>query len=295
MATIAHPAFGIIGMTPSEDGATFNPMLWLACPGNEKRARGLFRRKAARYVNKKTGRGLVDGLTGRELASRLDDAADMGMYQFMTRDYAKAGITEDEVGKALFQAAAYCDRAGWREGRGHRQDVRKAYPYVSSMAAGGDNPATVVATAERADRLRMMDAAQAREALQGAGREEKVTDDKCTAVYYVDGGTCRGETDGKLVATEARTTWVETPSGEYRFSKRTLPTGWRMDRRRGRPATYAPCVVPDAADCDDTPRYARQPLALQGVPASPGDGTEFRPAPAEWQEVEPRHYVRLRG
>lgn len=38
--------------------------------------------------------------------------------------------------------------------------------------------------------------------------------------------------------------------------------------------------------------HVRQPIPAP-IPATPGDGTEFRPSPADWQEIEPGHYVRL--
>lgn len=293
MTVIHHATFGQIGGKASEDGAIFNPMVWLACPGNEQRARAWFRRKAARFVYPKTGRGLVDGLRGGKLASRLDDAADMGMWVFMTRDYARAGITEDEVGKAILQAGAYCVRAQWRDGHGHRCDVRNRYPYMGSMHRTGDNPATIALAVERAERGMMMPADDAREALAGAGREEKIATDTATAVYMVEGGRGQGQSDGKMVPTVTRKTWVETPHGEYRFSCRHLHGGWRMERGRARPVDYAPCVVPDVVDCDDAPRFTRVYVVLAaGMPATDGDGTGrnvgavYGPAHGGWRRID---------
>jgi hypothetical protein len=264
---IMHPTFGRIDAPASEDGAIFNPLHWLSCPGNMER----LRRYAVRRFMRSGG---ADGLTGRVRESRCDDAADMLLQVFTDRDYAKAGITEDEVGRAIMGAARYCDRAQWRNGTGRRQGDRRYYPRVSSMSAGGDNPARLAAAIETVaarypSAIRSeIDRGNAREALCGLWDEEKTGE-----MYAVDGGTLYPETDGRMVATATRTLWIERPGqtedGEsYRYAAVPVPAGWRMERRKAhRPEAYAACSVVDACDTDaPAPRYAGHAPAPAPVP-----------------------------
>ena len=264
---IMHPTFGRIDTPASEDGAIFNPLHWLACPGNLERLR---RYAVRRFVRS----GGADGLAGRVRASRCDDAADMMLQVFTDRDYAKAGITEDEVGRAIMGAARYCERAQWRHGTGRRQGDRRFYPRVSSMSAGGDNPARLAAAIETvAARYpsalrREIDRANAREALCGAGGEEKTGE-----AYTVEGGSLYPETDGRMVPTATRTLWVDRPGqtedgAAYRYAAVPMAGGWRMERRKAhKPETYTACTVADVADTDDVaPRYAGHAAIPAAVP-----------------------------
>lgn len=267
---ILHSVFGRIDTPASEDGAIFKPLVWLSCPGNMERLRRYGMRRFVRS-------GGADGLTGRIRQSRMDDAADMLLQVFTDRDYAKAGITEDEVGRAIMGAARYCDRAQWRHGTGRRQGDRKPFPRVSSMSAGGDNPARIAAAIETvAARYpsairREIDRGNAREALIGSGGEEKTGES-----YAVEGGSLYPETEGKMVPTATRTLWIDRP-GEtedgtpFRFSAVTIPAGWRMDRRKShKPEAYPPCIVEDAADTDGpAPRYAGHAPIPAPIPGGP--------------------------
>lgn len=273
---ITHPIFGRIDAPASEDGAIFQPLTWLACPGNLERLRRYGMRRFVRS-------GGADGLTGRVRESRLDDAADMLLQVFTDRDYAKAGITEDEVGKAIMGAARYCERAQWRHGTGRRQGDRRYFPRVSSMSAGGDNPArlaaaieTVVARYPSAIR-REIDRANAREALAGTGGEEKTGE-----TYMVDGGSLYPETDGRMVSTSTRNAYVDRPGQTddgtaYRFAAVPMAGGWKMERRKAhKPETYGACTVADVADTDDTaPRYA----GPAPIPAAVPGGAMVRSLP----------------
>lgn len=264
---IMHPTFGRIDAPASEDGAIFQPLVWLSCPGNLERLRRYGMRRFVRS-------GGADGLTGKVRASRLEDAADMLLQVFIDRDYAKAGITEDEIGRAIMGAARYCERAQWRHGTGRRQGDRRYYPRVSSMSAGGDNPARLAAAIETvAARYpsairREIDRGNAREALIGSGSEEQTGE-----AYSVDGGSLYPETDGRMIATATRTVWVDRPGvtedGEaYRYAAVPFPAGWRMERRKAhKPEAYPPCTVPDSVDTDDpAPRYAGHAPIPAAVP-----------------------------
>jgi hypothetical protein len=264
---INHPTFGRIDAPASEDGAIFQPLVWLSCPGNLER----LRRYAVRRFMRAGG---ADGLTGRVRASRCEDAADMLLQVFTDRDYQKAGITEDEVGRAIMGAARYCDRAQWRNGSGRRQGDRRYYPRVSSMSAGGDNPARLAAAIETvAARYpsairREIDRANAREALCGAGGEEKTGE-----TYMVDGGSLYPETDGRMVSTSTRTAYVDRPGQTddgtaYKYAAVPMAGGWKMERRKAhKPETYGGCTVADVADTDDTaPRYAGHAPIPAAVP-----------------------------
>ena len=285
---IIHPTFGRIDAPASEDGAIFNPLHWLACPGNLER----LRRYAVRRFMRAGG---ADGLTGRVRAARCEDAADMLLQVFTDRDYEKAGITEDEVGRAIMGAARYCDRAQWRHGTGRRQGDRRYYPRVSSMSAGGDNPARLAAAIETvAARYpsairREIDRGNAREALVGAGGEEKTGE-----TYMVEGGTLYPETDGRMIPTATRTLWVDRP-GEtedgtaYRYAAVPMAGGWRMERRKAhKPEAYEACTVADTADTDETaPRYAGH----AAIPAAVPGGAMVRTLPYD-AETE---YARARA
>lgn len=290
MRAFNHPTFGKIGGAPSEDGAIFRPLVWLSCPGNFRRLTHYGKRRAARA-------GILDGLTGRVRAARAEECGQMLVRVFIDRDYGakldadgkviRPAVTEDEVGRAILGAAKYCDRANWREGSGHRQDRRKRYPLVSSMSATGDNPAAIAALAETAERQRTARAEYVREALCGADDEEKTGE-----TYAVDGGECYPEGDGKMIATDARRTWIGRP-GQYedgtpfRFSLWYYPTGWKMDRRKAhKPSAFAPCAVADTVDTDAArPRYAG-PAPLPAIlRAQPGDGSGVRCRPFDWETV----------
>lgn len=245
VATI-RTRFGIIG-SPSEDGAIFNPMVYCACPGNVERLRQYFEDRADRFRSERFPYGICHKLSGRLRKSRLADAADMAMGKLLLRDYAKAGITEDQYAIAVFQAATWCDRANWTESRGRRGKER--YPYRGSMAGGGDDP-RAVAMAEEAiitpiDGRETVAAGKAafftdggqtvaegiREALVGAGGEEKLPEP-----FSVEGGKCRPRNDGRI-GRNANGRWVQ-------------PVGY------GKAITYPACTVTDSRETERLPSYA---------------------------------------
>ena len=158
------------------------------------------------------------------------------------------------------------------------------------MSAGGDNPARLAAAIETvAARYpsairREIDRANAREALCGAGGEEKTGE-----AYTVDGGTLYPETDGRMIPTATRTLWVDRPGvtadGEaYRFAAVPMAGGWKMERRKShKPETYSACTVADAADTDDTaPRYAGH----AAIPAAVPGGAMVRTLPYDAAQAE---------
>lgn len=257
-ATTRQTRFGILGMPPSEDGAIFNPMLWLADPGNLAALRAYYSQRADKFRSERHPYGICHRLPQRLRLSRLADAVEMALGKFMLRDYAAAGITEDEFAKAVFQAACWCDRANWSESRGRRATER--YPYRGSMAGGGDDPRAVAIAEE--DILTPVNGRETvaagkaafftdggqtvaeglREALVGAGGEEQLAEP-----FHVDGGKGRPRNDGKMV--------------------RNANGRWHQPAGYGKAITYPACVVTDSRETDSVPAYA---------------GAAPAPAPAPW-------------
>jgi len=270
--------FGILGMPPSEDGAIFNPMLWLACPGNIAALRAYYTQRADKFRSERYPYGICYRLPNRLRLSRLADAAEMALGKFMLRDYGKAGITEDEVAKAIFQAATWCDRANWTESRGRR--AKERYPYRGSMAGGGDDPRAVAiaeeailepvngrATAAAGRAAFFTDGGQTvaegvREALVGAGGEEKLPEP-----FHVEGGRCTPRNDGKMARDPVTGRWAQ-------------PVGY------GKAVTYPACDVTDSRETDSLPRYAGPAPLPQPQPWTEADHaaiTNRKPATPEPQ------------
>lgn len=254
---VRHTRFGMIGQ-PSASGETFNALEWAAIPGNLDSLRTYYEKRADKFRSERYPYGICHRLTGRLRKSRLADAAEMGIGKFLLRDYAKAGIRADEVAKAVFQAATWCDRANWTESRGRRG--KESYPYRGTMAGGGDDP-RAVAIAEEAilepiqgretvaagKAAFFTDGGQSvadgiREALVGAGGEEKIPEQ-----FHVDGGKCCPRNDGRIGRDE-NGRWVQ-------------PVGY------GKSVTYPACTVTDSRETDSMPRYA---------------GSAPAPAPSPW-------------
>lgn len=259
--TTRQTRFGIIG-SPSEDGAIFDPMLYLACPGRLADLLAYFELRADRFRSKLFPFGICHGLRGKLRRSKLADASQLALGKFLLRDYAKAGITEDEAAKAVFQAAAWCDRANWRETSGGRGAGR--YPYRGSMAGGGDDPRAVAvaeesilspvagrATVAAGKAAFFADGGQTvaegiREALVGAGGEQRLPEP-----FHVDGGKCRPRNDGRMIRDE---------NGRWK-----QPVGY------GRSVTYPACEVTDSRETDSLPRYT---------------GPAPSPAPSPWTAAD---------
>jgi len=299
--TVLQTPFGLYNNTPSEDGAPFNPMLYLMCPGRLAQLLAFFRQSADRFRSERFPYGICYGLRGRLRQSRLDDAAQMALGKFLLRDYAKAGITEDEPARAVYSARAWCNAAQWSESRGRRG--RERYPYRGSMSGGGDDPRAVAIaeeailspvhgrqTAAAGKAQFFVDGGQTvaegiREALVGAGGELKID-----TPFHVDGGTCCPRNDGRMEHVDGR---------------------WRQPVGYGKNVKYPECYVTDSVDTDDVPRYAGPAPSPEPQPWTADDhATIVNRLPAAddgWSEVIPcgpngepvnslaRHWIRLRG
>lgn len=224
LAGIRHRLFGALGNEPIQ-GTVFNPRHYLADPGR-------FRDCLAWWEYKARRNGVGAGLPKVLKESAISQAGQDTLQVFLDRDYKAAGITADECSRAVMGAAAFMARAQYRLSSGgdgprlRRMASRKWYPYNRAQNVKTPNPATIVAETlyAREDRV----------ALHGEG------DDMPGKVVAVPGGPGgRGLTDGKIVPTvQIVREWVE--NGEPMAE---IVTGWRMDRKRGRARTYAPCTV----------------------------------------------------
>jgi len=270
----------------------FCPLRWLACPGNLRRLQTVARRAWARDMKDRFAiPGQATGQQRRRWTNAAREAAVEAVYDlFTSRDYAAAGITDDEPARAVLSAVAYCRKAGWRVGGGggSRADSRVAQPYLPAAYSRGDNPGAVVATIETA-RGRYPTALQkaigqtaAREAIVGCPVEEPIVDPDATGVVVVEGGS-HYATTRRMVADTVPGRWVDT--GEptrwggafcrtiiyHRFQRQDRQR-WRMvDVKHHYKTVWSAAVQIDAADTDDgQPRYAGNAVAPAAVNAPTG-------------------------
>jgi hypothetical protein len=287
-----HHRFG--AMRPEKiPGTVFDPLPLFYDPAFFRDLLAYFRGRAARA-------GVGAGLTKAQRAAALDEAAQRGIRRFIDRDYQKAGLTADDVVPAILSTARYMDRGAWREGSGNRR-VSKARALGDSVlfnraqaARAGLSPATIFATGRGS--------AEDTAALVGYGCDD--VPGKPTAVP--GGPSGRGLTDGRIVRVETivRDRIVAETGDDgtrRRFQETTTATGWKMERGRGRAETLQPCTV-DAGRPAPLARFIRGPMPA-AVPATPGDGTEWRSTDPAWLDATTdaeragrvRHYVRAEG
>jgi len=254
----------------------FQPLRWLSCPGNLRRLQTVARRAWTRDMRDRfTIPGQATKDQRRRWAASAREAAVEAVYDvFVSRDYAAAGITDDEPARAVLSAVAYCRKGGWKVGGGSRADSRVAQPYLPAAYSRGDNPGAVVATIETV-RGRYPTALQravgqtaAREAIVGCPVEEPIVDPDSTGVVVVEGGS-HYATTRQMVADTVPGRWYDT--GEptrwggafcrtiihHRYQRQDRQR-WRMvEVRHHRKTDWPVAVQIDAADTDDgQPRYA---------------------------------------
>ena len=263
-----HPRFG--AMRPAKiPGTVFDPLPLFYDPGFFQDLLSYFRGRAAAF-------GVGAGLPRDQRAAALDEAAQRGMRRFTDRDYAKAGLTADDVVPAILSTARYMDRGHWREGRGAGGTAKK---YARGDAAlynratgsrAGHSPAAIFAAARGS--------AEDTAALVGCG-----CDDIPGKPVAVPGGPSgRGLNDGKMVKIETvirdRIVAETGPDGERRrFNETTVVTGWKMERRRGWAVTLPPCKV-DAGRPAPLARFIRGPMPADRRPCQDENRTTDKAA-----------------
>jgi hypothetical protein len=281
LSGIVHPDLGTLRQGAS--GVPFDALWYLTCPGRYDALRAFFRKRAARAMRKgKIGsrhgdQELTHGRIGRDArASILEDAVTAAMDMFIHRDYAADGIDNDSPGLAALSVAAYMDRSKWkgmdaiRHGDG---DGPEWYPFNRARAASCPTPSAILSALETVP-------GSTADMLTGAG-----ADDVPGPMANVIGGPSgRGPTDGRMEWRETITAdYIESrPGGAFcldRVREHVTETmgEWKMKRGRGRKALLPPCRV-NAGMPAPLARYVRQPIPRQGIPAAPGDGTEWRAA-----------------
>lgn len=308
LAGVLHPQFGRIVVEPAE-GTVFDPLAVFLDPGMLPRLLRFWEGKAARD-------GVGAGLPPRLRKAAREEAAQRALRLFTNRDYASAGITADEVARAILSATRWMQRAKWRddaEDREARGDGRREwFPHNRASDSRTANPSRMVAAWE-GDNV-------ARAALAGEGCDERKT-----VMVRVAGGKRRPPGNGKMVRTERVVRqWVEVlpmvtveaiAAGGGEATPEPIPfaeivTGWAMERRRGKEQQYSPCAVWESEDRREVRRFEPAP-APAPAPWSADDHATIknrRPADgADWSRVVPvdengnvvgsmvRHYVRLRG
>jgi hypothetical protein len=281
LSGIVHPDLGTLRQGAS--GAPFDALWYLTCPGRYDALRAFFRKRAARAMRKgKIGtrhgeQELTHGRVGRDArASILEDAVTAAMDMFIHRDYAADGIDNDSPGLAALSVAAYMDRSKWkgmdaiRHGDG---DGPEWYPFNRVRAAACPTPSAILSALETVPD-------STADMLTGAGAD----DVPGPMVNVIGGPSGRGPTDGRMEWRETVTAdYIESrPGGAFcreRVREHVTETmgEWKMKRGRGRKAVLPPCRV-NAGMPAPLARYVRQPMPRQGVPATPGDGTEWRAA-----------------
>ena len=285
MNAIVHQELGNLSPTISTI-APFNPLNWMLCPGNLKKLQRVAKRKYCR------DNGEMLGTLPRKIrAAAIEQAADACVCRFLDADYAKAGITDDEPARAVLYAVAYVRRAGWRYGAtgSERRDNRKGTPYIGSMGARGDNPATIAATIETAGRYKRYGGAlqgelaenRARAALTGEVRERKTG-----GTVHCPGGKAYGETR-KMISTEIRGTYVDGCGVQdwggvqipFRYALATYPGGWKMESKKAhKPTEYPAGDVPETVDVGPEPgTFIPPPVPTTGIPPTPGTELTRRP------------------
>jgi hypothetical protein len=271
-AVVIHPEFG--STANPRTGEPFNPLAYFTDPARFRAAQRFARKRARRawakgQLGSRSGdaaatHGRLDR-EGRE--SILDRAVETYLDFLIHRDYARAGIGSDSPAVALLSAAAWLDRARWRNpdeathGRG-----AAPYPY---RAAAVPSPDAVAVAAESVG----VDHATAAVALVGQGTGEGAAR---RAVAVPGGPSGRGATDGRMEWHEAVTReYVESRPGGAFCRGRLLELvtesvgRWRMKRGRTMKRTLPPTIAIDAPAAAAA-RYAgpaRPPAPVAGDPA----------------------------
>jgi hypothetical protein len=269
-ATFMHPAFGTTANPATGDDA-FDPLAYCACPGRFRDVQRFARKRARRamlrgQLGSRSGDAAATHgrLTREEREAIIDRAVEAFTDFYLHRDYAAAGIGADSPAVAALSAAAWMDRARWRNpdeathGRG-----ASPYPYHAAVDPAPDR---IAMAAESVG----VDAAVAAVAVVGAGINEG---DRRRAVAVPGGPSGRGATDGRMQWHEAITReYVECrPGGAFcRGRVRELVTEsvgrWRMKRGRGKARSLPPALAVDAPAAA-APRYtgsARPPAPVAG-------------------------------
>jgi len=232
LSRVRHAEFGTMLPSSVEAIGPFDPLAYCACPGRFRRLQRYARSRAGRAL-RKGGIGTRYGeahathsgrMTREQRETILDRAAEAYMDYFLHRDYAAAGIGADSPAIAVLSAAAWLDRARWRNPDEARpSDAELPYPYAGPK---GDPTALRVLTAAESVAVDPADAFQAltgRGVQEGPGRR---------AVAVPGGPSGRGPTDGQME-------WHAVAPCRGR---------WRMKRGRGRAHKYAPSLVIDSRE-----------------------------------------------
>ena len=210
-------------------GTVFQPLGWMMDPGRWEAARRVWAsryRRSAHYLS----------VPPAMRASRLEEAVENCTTVYLTTDYEKAGVTDEQFARAVLRAGRWMERAGWilpQTGDApRRRRERKWYPYNRGENSRSPSPAAI-AHAARFSR-------EDRAALTGEG-----CDDAPGPIVAVAGGPSgRGPTDGTMERTETVVREWVTPDSDGNLDIHTeIETGWRMNRGRGRAETLPACRV----------------------------------------------------
>lgn len=258
LAGVRHRLWGRMDHPPAP-GTVFDPLPFLADPGRFRDVVAYFEYRARRW-------GVGAGQPRHIRESAVADAGQNALARFIDRDYKAAGITADEVAKAIMGAARYMDRAHWRAPGGTVENrEREWFPYNRAQNSRSPDPAAIVAAS--------FNAAEDREALMGAACDETLF----VGEQWFPGGKGRPLGNGKMLATErvVRTVCRTIPGGPFckdsiRETLVTVETGWKMDRRYGFAQTHAPGTVQVWADGREVRRFNPPAPPTRGVPPIPG-------------------------
>jgi hypothetical protein len=259
LAGIIHPEYGRADHAPA--GIPFDPLWFLTCPGRFKALQRFARKRAAKALRRgqfgtRAGEKECDHsgrVTKEQRESMLDEAVTAYMDFFMHRDYAAAGIDNDNVFGAVMSAAAWLDRARWRHPdttRHGEREERGFYPYALPT---DPSPDRIAAAGETLG----IDPETAAAAIIGTGTDEG---DTRRAVGIPGGPSGRGATDGRMVWAETVTRqWIEVDSNGDRTECTETEGEWKMKRGRGRKRDLPAAVVIDSPPADAR-RYVRHPI-----------------------------------